>query len=487
MSGGLWDAGAAISVGGKHLANWLIGQVRDATQTEETIRVYARKIEADEEEAVKAFREVPEMSQERFQKVARMLFTLANQLSTTAYQNVQQARFISERKRAEKEKEYIDAQYRQAQKAEAVGRLAGGIAHDLNNLLSPIIGYGELLLDDFGPYDERRESIHQIVKAGFGARDLVRQLLAFSRKQTLEYKLLNLNDIVMEFEKLLRRTIREDIDLNIVTISDIPTIKADIGQIEQVIMNLCVNAQDAMPQGGKLTLETALVELDANYTAHHPDTEPGQYAMLKVSDTGFGMDTETREHIFEPFYSTKGEGGTGLGLATVYGIVKQHGGSIRVESESGRGTAFNVYLPVSGVPIAEQENVQDNYSELIGSGTILLVEDNPQVRNLAGTILRRQGYELLAAESGDHAMKILAAHDGPVDLLLTDVVMPDMNGKDLYWRISEKHPDIKVLYMSGYSGNVIAQRGVLEEGVQFIQKPFTIRGLATRVKDALHS
>ena len=394
-------------------------------------------------------------------------------------------RDTSERKGAEEEKARIEAQYRQAQKVEAIGRLAGGVAHDLNNLLSPIIGYGELLMCDFSPDDKRRESVNQIVRAGYGARDLVRQLLAFSRKQTLEYKPLNLNEAIKGFEKLLRRTIREDIELEIILSSLIRTAKADIGQIEQVIMNLSVNAQDAMPGGGKLTIETAMAAPDVNHEGGLTDMQPDQYVMLTVSDNGCGIDEETLEHIFEPFFSTKGEQGTGLGLATVYGIVKQHGGNIRVYSKPGKGTSFKVYLPVSeGIPV-EIKTGKRTATEMKGSETILLVEDNEQVRNLGHAILKRQGYMLLVAESGADALTILASHDGPVDLLLTDVVMPDMNGKDLFTEVAEKYPGIKVLYMSGYTDNVIAHHGVLEEGVQFIQKPFAVNGLATRVREVL--
>jgi PAS domain S-box-containing protein len=485
MSGGLWDAGAAISVGGKHIANWLIGQVRNDTQTEKKILEYARDIGADEQVAVEAFREVPGMSRDRFGKVAQALFTLANQLSTSAYQNVQQARFISERRRDEKEKARMEDQYRQAQKVEAIGRLAGGVAHDLNNILTPIIGYSELLLDDFSPDDKRRENINQILRAGYGARDLVRQLLSFSRKQTLKYEPLNLNKTIKDFEKLLRRTIREDIRLEIIPSPDIRTVKGDIGQIEQVIMNLAVNAQDAMPDGGRLILETSMVELDGKYVSDQTNTLSGSYVMLAVSDTGCGMDEETRERIFDPFFSTKGEQGTGLGLSTVYGIVKQHEGHIWVYSEPGKGTTFKVYLPVADQTLVTMKADEKAGTRIKGSETILLVEDNEQVRHLTSDILRRQGYRLIVAGSGVEAVNLLASHEGPVALVLTDVVMPDMNGRELFAKIAEKKPGIRVLYMSGYTNDVIAHRGILDEGVQFIQKPFTIQGLATKIREVL--
>ncbi|WP_054033124.1 hybrid sensor histidine kinase/response regulator [Desulfatitalea tepidiphila] len=392
---------------------------------------------------------------------------------------------ITGRKQAEEEKARIESQYRQFQKVEAIGRLAGGVAHDLNNLLTPIIGYSELLSGDLALGDLRRDSIQQILRAAYGARDLVHQLLAFSRKQTLKYQPLDLNKIVQGFEKLLRRTIREDIDLRIVVPPDIRTIMGDIGQIEQVLMNLFVNAQQAMPQGGRLAIETALVTLDAAYAAAHHNIQPGRYVMLAVSDTGRGMDQETLEHIFEPFFSTKGDQGTGLGLATVYGIVKQHGGHVWVYSEVGKGSTFKVYLPVSEQTPAESAAQKEAESFIQGSETILLAEDNDQVRILAEAVLKRQGYTVLVADRGAEALNLLKAHTGKVDLLLTDVVMPDMNGKALFEKAVAVQPGLKVLYMSGYTDDVIASRGVLDEGVRFIQKPFTVRALAAKVREVL--
>jgi len=394
-------------------------------------------------------------------------------------------RDISERKKAEKERESIEVQYRQAQKVEAIGRLAGGIAHDLNNILTPIIGYGELLISDMGAHEKNQEAIKQIVQAGFRARDLVRQLLAFGRKQTLEYKITDLNKIIEGFKNLLRSTIREDIEIEFILPPNIPAIKADIGQIEQVIMNLCVNAQDAMLTGGKLTLMTSTVEVDEKMAASKPGTTAGWYVMLSVSDSGCGIDPKVKAQIFEPFFSTKGEHGTGLGLSTVYGIVKQHGGNIWVDSRPGIGSTFKVYLPVSNenqIDTKADELVPD---DLKGPETILLVEDSEQVRNLSRDILTRQGYTTLVAENGAEALKILADHSGNVDLILTDVVMPDMNGKDLYTIISKEYPDIKVLYMSGYTHNVIAHHGVLDQGVNFIQKPFSVQALSEKIRKVL--
>jgi two-component system cell cycle sensor histidine kinase/response regulator CckA len=379
----------------------------------------------------------------------------------------------------------LEEQYQQAQKVESVGRLAGGVAHDLNNLLSPILGYGELLLDALGPGDARRESVDEILRAGFRARDLVRQLLAFGRKQALDYKPLDINKVIGNFQKLLRHAIREDIEIEIIPSPDIRVVMADIGQIEQVIMNLALNAADAMPEGGRLTIETARVDLGEDYAAAHQGVKPGAYVMLAVSDTGMGMDDETCKHLFEPFFSTKGEQGTGLGLATVYGIVKQHGGNIWVYSEPNRGTTLKIYLPVSEEAHVEEMTSKKPATGLTGSETILLVEDSEQVRHLVHALLERQGYLVLAAENGPEALTILASHDGPVHLLLTDVVLPGMNAKELFARATEGHPGLKVLYMSGYTDNVIAQRGVLEEGTAFIQKPFSVQILAAKVREVL--
>jgi len=412
---------------------------------------------------------------------SRALFDDQGRLYT--YQSIGED--ISDRKRLESEKAKIEAQYRQAQKVESIGRLAGGVAHDLNNLLSPILGYGEMLRDDLGTDDARRDKVDEIVRAGFRARDLVHQLLAFSRKQALELKVVEFNKTVTGFEKLLRRTIREDIELELFLSPDPMTIKADVGQIEQVLMNLAVNASDAMPDGGKLTIETARVDLDEEYAAEHTAVAPGPYVLMAVSDTGSGMDDETRDNIFEPFFSTKGESGTGLGLATVYGIAKQHGGNIWVYSEPGKGTTFKIYLPVCEASGVQETTVKKEMTDLTGNETILLAEDNEQVCELAHAILERQGYTVLTAENGKEALAILESHDGPLHLLLTDVVMPEMNGRDLFASAAERHPGLKVLYMSGYTDNVIAHRGVLDEGVAFIQKPFTVQQLATKVREVL--
>ncbi len=379
----------------------------------------------------------------------------------------------------------LEQQYRQAQKEESIGRLAGGVAHDLNNLLTPILGYSELLLRDFSSRDSRRDSIDEIMHAGLRARDLVRQLLAFSRKQTLDYKPLNLNSTISGLEKLLRRTIREDIEIRIVLSPEISTVMADIGQIEQVLMNLTVNAADAMPGGGCLTVETANVYLEDEFVVQYQEMIAGPYVLLSVRDTGSGIDEEIQKHMFEPFYSTKGEQGTGIGLATVYGIVKQHGGSILVQSEPGKGTTFQIYLPVSG-EVSSSDGVKEVLlSSLSGTETILLVEDDKRVRELTLTLLKQQGYLVFPAESGSEALSIVESFGDRIDLLLTDVVMPGMNGRELYAAINQIVPRMKVLFMSGYTNDVIARHGVLEEGLPFIHKPFSIMTLASKVRELL--
>ncbi len=395
---------------------------------------------------------------------------------------------ITERKQAEAEKTQLEKQFYQAQKLESIGRLAGGVAHDLNNLLTPILGYSEMLLLNVDENDADEEPLREIVNASKRARDLVRQLLAFSRKQALQYKNFDMNRLLCDFEKLLRRTIREDVAIHMNLAESLPLIKGDVGQLEQVVMNLVVNAQDAMPDGGQLTLETARVELDESYSAEHKGAAPGPYVMLIISDTGSGMDSDTREHLFEPFFTTKEKDrGTGLGLATVYGIVKQHGGNIWVYSEPGFGTVFKIYLPVSTDSPNSHESASKapSKSDLNGSETILLVEDDHQVRKLTLAVLKQQGYRVLAAENGKEGLAMLDQHNGPVHLLLTDVIMPEMNGKRLFERISQTYSDVRVLYMSGYTDNVIAHHGVIDPGVHFIQKPFNVKDLAAKVREVL--
>jgi len=381
----------------------------------------------------------------------------------------------------------LEQQLRHAQKMEAVGRLAGGIAHDFNNLLMVISGYCEFLLERIGSDPAVRGPAQEIAKAANRATALTRQLLAFSRKQMLTPKVLDLNAIVTDNLRMLTRLIGEDIDLVMIPGGTLGMVKADPGQVEQVIMNLAVNARDAMPKGGKLTIETANVSLDENYVRIHAPAAPGDYIMLSVSDTGMGMDSETQTHIFEPFFTTKGPKGTGLGLSTVYGIVKQSGGYIWVYSEPGRGTSFKVYLP----RVAATEEVISPQPPVAitdiarGNETILLVEDEATVRHLTRDYLRTQGYNVLEAADPAVALQLTIAHSGPIHLLLTDVIMPGMNGRELAQQVCSVRPETRVLYMSGYTENAIGHNGTLEPGINLLQKPFTLPSLKAKVREAL--
>jgi PAS domain S-box-containing protein len=387
------------------------------------------------------------------------------------------------------ERRALEQQLRQSQKMEAVGRLAGGIAHDFNNLLMVISGYSEFLLDRLGPDPALRGPAQEIAGASQRASSLTRQLLAFSRKQMLAPKILDLNGVVTENLKMLTRVIGEDIDLVMVPAPSLGSVRADAGQIDQVIMNLAVNARDAMPSGGKLTIETSNVSLDEEYARFHAPLRAGEYVMLTISDTGLGMDAETQSHIFEPFFTTKGPKGTGLGLSTVYGIVKQSGGYVWVFSESGKGTTFKIYLPRVAERVESPVVVASDESAVTepGTETVLLAEDEVNLRYLARQFLEKQGYTVLEAADGARAMEIAAAHPGTIHLLLTDVIMPGMNGRELAQRITKIRPQTKVLYMSGYTENVIGHNGTLDAGVRLLQKPFTLRELKIKVREVLDS
>jgi len=384
------------------------------------------------------------------------------------------------------ERKFLEQQLRQAQKMEAVGRLSGGIAHDFNNLLGVIIGYSELLGERVVEHASLRKNVEEIKKAGHRAADLTRQLLAFSRQQVLDPKVLDLNAIVAGLEKMLRPLIGEDIELSTALDPALGHVKADQGQIEQVIMNLVINGRDAMPEGGKLMIETASVKLDKAYACRHPPVVPGSYALLAVTDTGIGMDAKTQAHIFDPFFTTKEMGkGTGLGLATVYGVVKQSGGYIWVYSEPGKGTTFKTYLPlVEESP--EPAGLRATRAEPSrGSETILLVEDEESLRVMTRTLLVQSGYHVLDADSGAQALEIAHRHEETIHLLLTDVVLPGMRGRELAERMVLFRPDLRVLLMSGYTDHAIAAQGVLDVGTFFLQKPFTRDALTREVRKVL--
>ena len=378
----------------------------------------------------------------------------------------------------------LEEQFRHAQKMEAVGRLSGGVAHDFNNLLNVILGYGELLLRDLGQQERYRKRLDPIMHAALRAADLTRQLLAFSRKQVLEPKILSCNAVILDAEKMLRRLIGEDIDLQTILTSEDPMVKADPGQLEQVIMNLAVNARDAMPNGGMLTIETALVQIDGSYSRRHFNVPCGPYVMIAVSDTGTGMDDATKARIFEPFFTTKPKDkGTGLGLSTVYGIVQQSGGCVQVYSELNRGTTFKTYLPLVRFDSAQTSFQQQTDNLQLGSGAVLIVEDDAELRAFAGECLRAQGFSVHEAANGAEALSSPGLSG--VDLLITDVIMPGMNGKELSDRLSKLRPEIKVLYTSGYTDNGIVHQGLLDKGLAFLQKPYSASELVTRASRLL--
>jgi nitrogen-specific signal transduction histidine kinase/ActR/RegA family two-component response regulator len=382
-------------------------------------------------------------------------------------------------------RKFLESQLRQSQKMEAIGRLAGGVAHDFNNLLTVIMGRAQLLLGRVTDAKVRRD-LDLIRDAGSRAAALTHQLLAFSRKQVLEPRVIDLKALVVDAEKLLIRVIGEDIKLTVRSDPDLGTVKADPGQIEQVIMNLVVNSRDAMPQGGTVTLETANLNLDESYSRQHFEVRPGRYVMLAVSDTGHGMDAETQSKIFEPFFTTKEKDkGTGLGLSTVYGIVQQSGGHIWVYSEPGQGTTFKIYLPRVDEPvetIAQPQSKDDR-----GTETILLVEDEQAVRELIREILELKGYTVLEAGSADEAIGICDAHDRPIDLVITDVIMPGMNGTVLAGHLRSRLPHAKIIYMSGYTDAGIVDSGLLASGHAFLQKPIIADSLARKVREVLES
>jgi signal transduction histidine kinase/CheY-like chemotaxis protein len=388
------------------------------------------------------------------------------------------ARDITERRR-------LEEQLRQAQKMEAVGQLAGGIAHDFNNLLTAILGYANLLIDEIAKEDPLRQDLEEIRSAGERAASLTRQLLAFSRRQMLQPQAVDLNGLIHQLERLLRRLISEDVELVTALTPDIPAIKVDPASIEQVLVNLVVNARDAMSHGGRVTIETSLTELEGGYGTTHPPVAPGRYVMLSVSDTGQGMDEATQGRIFEPFFTTKEQGkGSGLGLATVYGIVQQSGGSIAVDSKPGSGTSFRVYLPTTEATAPVRAALARGDDAKKGWETVLLVEDEDAVRALAREVLRRNGYIVLEARHGLDALRVAERHPDVIHLLVTDVVMPHLNGRELADRLAEVRPAMKVLFMSGYTDHAAMHRH-LTPGAAFLQKPFTPATFARKVRSML--
>jgi len=386
-----------------------------------------------------------------------------------------------------RERSRLEQQFRQAQKMDAVGRLAGGVAHDFNNLLTVITGYAELLLAGGAPEGSQRDALKEIQRAAERGGALTHQLLAFSRGQPFTARTVQLNTLLVHMEKMLSRLIGEDVELITVAAAEPATIRTDPGQLEQVVMNVVVNARDAMPGGGKLIIETANAQVDQTNAGPNVDLKPGSYVVLAISDTGMGMDPETVTHLFEPFFTTKAPGkGTGLGLATAYGIVKQSGGAISVYSEPGRGTTVKIYLPSTEAKAAEAAE-QEPAAALRGSETILVLEDEARVRKLVCEVLAARGYHVLEAVRGEEAIRMATEHQGRIHLLLTDVVMPEMSGPQALEQIRARQPNMKVLFMSGYTDEAMVHHGIPDSGAPFLQKPFLPETLARKVREVLAS
>jgi two-component system, cell cycle sensor histidine kinase and response regulator CckA len=393
---------------------------------------------------------------------------------------------VTERARIQETLQLTEEQLRQSQKMEAVGRLAGGVAHDFNNILSIILSYCGMMLGELRGGDPMREDVLEIKKAGERAAELTKQLLMFSRHQMIEQRVLDVRQILVGIEKMIRRLLGADIELTLLPATSVGKVTADAGQVEQIVMNLVVNARDAMPQGGKLVIETRNVELDEEYAETHPGVTPGSYVMLALTDTGIGMTKEVQGRVFEPFFTTKERGkGTGLGLSTVASIVKQRSGHVWVYSEPGKGTTFRIYLPRTGATSDATSSVPPPIGSSRGTETILLVEDDEQVRGVACSILRRQGYRILEASNGGEALIACEQHASPIHLLLTDVVLPRMSGRQIAERLLALRPDMKVLFMSGYTDEAVHQHGVLESGALCLQKPLTPETLSRTVREVL--
>jgi len=384
------------------------------------------------------------------------------------------------------QRKLLEEQLLHAQKMEAVGRLAGGVAHDFNNMLTVIAGYNRMILDELGAMDPLRGYAEEILKAADRAGAITNQLLTFSRRQIAKPRVIQVNMVIAQTDKMMRRLIGEDVHLNLQLRADVGNIKADPGHIEQALVNLVVNARDAMPQGGQLTVETANAHLDENYVRTHLGVKPGDFVMVAVSDTGQGMDAETRRRIFEPFFTTKEKGrGTGLGLATVYGTVKQAGGDIWVYSEPGHGSTFKLYFPRVAEPLSQSENDGETPAGSTTGETILLVEDEQAVRELTARLLLNMGYTVLTAETGEEALKVSRNHNGHLALLVTDVVMPGISGRQLADALLLERPELKVLFLSGYTENTVVHHGVLDSGVDFLPKPFSREVLGNKLREIL--
>ncbi len=418
----------------------------------------------------------------------RLRTEITRRTSELTGKNDELMRESSERRKAEEDRAGLEEQLRQSHKMEAIGQLAGGVAHDFNNLLTPIIGYAELTLMELPPDSREHAHLSHILKSADHAKMLTTQLLAFSRKQVLEMKVINLSEEISHFGRILRRIIREDIEITTRLESEVGWVKGDPTQIQQILMNLVLNAQDAMPGGGHLTIETDNILLDEAFARLHSDVEIGRHVMLSVSDTGHGMDEHTRSRIFEPFFTTKErDKGTGLGLATVYGIVKQHAGSIWVQSEPGHGATFKIFFPLTDRKPGNLESEESGKLVANQGETLVVAEDDEMVRKLTVEILSLQGYNVIETGSPKEALEIATTHAGEIHMLVTDVVMPKMNGNELYRNMASIRPEIKVLYLSGYTDNILAGHGMSSSNIKLLQKPFSVQSLTSKVREVLDS
>ncbi len=463
---------------GKSAFSFIHPEDREKTQTffENCVKNHVRQSSFEN-------RQVHQITKETFHFLWTCNFLYDDSGRLLSVNNV--AHDITERKRAEEEKSKLEAQLEQAQKMESIGQLAGGVAHDFNNMLAVILGHTELAMDDLDPTDPPFSDLKEIRKAAERSAEITRQLLAFARKQTIVPRIIDLNETVEVTLKMLRRLIGEEIELSWIPVTSACSLKMDPVQIDQILANFCINARDAIGGIGKITIETDHSTFDEEYCSQHGGFTPGKYVMLAVSDNGVGMDRETLSHIFEPFFTTKDVGkGTGLGLATVYGIVRQNNGFINVYSEPGRGTTFRIYLPLYE-DVLDPTSITLENSARGGKETILLIEDELMIKEMTSRMISRMGYTVMSADNPANAIDLIGDLDCNIDLLLTDVIMPGMNGCKLAEQLLTKQPDMKCLFMSGYPANVISKQGVLEEGVHFIQKPFSKNDLATKIRAVL--
>lgn len=484
---GLVDVAVPIVIKGTHVANLFSGQFFFEKPDPAFFKAQAAEYGFDENSYFKAFEQVPIVSKEKVKAAMRFLLDTTEMISEITFQRLEQIELNEQRKKVEAEQEKLKVQLLQAQKLESIGRLAGGVAHDFNNMLSIILGNTEILMEDTDPQGVYSDNLQEIFKAAQRSAKLTKQLLAFARKQVVDPKVLNLNEVICEMFKMLRRLIGEDINLKWLPAQTLNPIKIDPSQLDQILANLCVNARDAIKSVGEITIETANIYFDDEYCKDHIDSITGDYVMIIVTDNGVGMDKETLANIFEPFFTTKNaEKGSGLGLSTVFGIVKQNNGFINVYSEPGQGTTFKIYLPAHQQIASHKNEKVIKPEEHFGNETILLVEDEPSIIRLTRLMLERLGYTILSASTPGEAIQIATGSEIPIDMLITDVVMPDMNGKNLAKRLTGHFPDLKCLFMSGYTANVIADHGMLDSGVHFINKPFSKQALAKKVRDVLN-